>query len=1071
MMRRLRAHAEAVLRETSAFVNDDELPKQFKYDRLSIETSQPHDECIQGTIIAQMKAGKSLFANCFFLDGPNVVPSGVLPETSVAVKIDYFQCGPVGRDEVFLFTGQAPPRDSPLSEQRAKAKASGAAAVKAALSLLNTTHRDDHAQAPAHTVRAVNPFGYMPMCVSWRDTPGPNEALKPHIKKQTMDALRTSDFALFVMDATNFGTTDDAELLMDFQNTAPEVLENIAQRGAFIINKIDKYDGDPEELRHRVKTMVEKCLTIEGEKSYTVPLDRILFVSALEAFLGCAVRRKAEVCVTTLGKLMYGKSVPANFTPLLVDPADLLTSSGHGHVFKFLESSLALECPQSLLLHRSTRLINQMEKLLGTLVTKIAVLSMSRETLRDKSRQMRSTLLSMNTALKALSPEIERHENAGMAMIKDFVDRCSVALNKKASTYPTTNQSMSTHADAVKSAEKIATTIAAQMTSDILHEKNQFILKQRQQNCVLVAAISSKVSTLMAPLASLLGMPVSAICQSVDPTIDVGVTTPSVDVGTLTASIASSTSTSYSNTTAYRSVTTMVSVPVRQQVRHSRSRRCGSDDVWYEWETTYENQPQTSQVPYTVPVANTTSTYAVNSQALAQGVKAAMLKELSSIAASLTASVDNANNQIKQKVFNIAVGNVQRLAKQVETAASKSDSETGDVEVRRAKLEALQTAIKRELDGVDGLRSEAMLALKAMRARTAQTIPVKAQSCRVTVAVEEDEATPLCHSATLPPATLGIEGTVDVGKTTVVNVFLGAPVAPFSALPNTAGITRFVHSANMAPNQIKVSLGVTVTHALSDSLTGEGKLTDVATARITIEAFNDDLRSQPKKAVNVTSVVRMNSQPMQESFLGASVSASVVDFPGRNDAMVRSAALVDAIHACEKALTCTAYVVDATRVERSADEDGLRHCLRRCLAMCIAANTILPLVVVVNKIDAVEGHELRAEVLRRVYAFVMSVLRPLVPAARKPEEFFPATQVVMLSARRIAVSDAYRAGAMTNQLWRSLEVDAFGLQCRITTNPAEESSVMASTVAEYSREGAEQRRELFAAVQRCLPRS
>jgi len=87
------------------------------------------------------------------------------------------------------------------------------------------------------------------------DTPGPNNALNANHKEYTFKFINDSKLKpliIYVMNATQFGIEDDHSLLNSISKAMNEGGQNSKDRFIFLLNKIDQFDPDKEDIEYLV---------------------------------------------------------------------------------------------------------------------------------------------------------------------------------------------------------------------------------------------------------------------------------------------------------------------------------------------------------------------------------------------------------------------------------------------------------------------------------------------------------------------------------------------------------------------------------------------------------------------------------------------------------------------------------------------------------------------------------------------------------------------------------------------------------------------------------------------------
>lgn len=191
----------------------------------------------QVAVIAAMKAGKSTFINA--LIGADVLASEAEACTVCRTAIKPIELGEIPqlweyregqRQPEKVAEGEAGQIRQKFLERTHEIRKSG--------NQDNTTHFE-----LAHPIEAINGLSSL-AGFTLVDTPGPNEFASATfntvaLKQTTLEALRTCDAILFILDYTSFRDDINAELLLDLIEQRREFLANNTGKIYFILNKID----------------------------------------------------------------------------------------------------------------------------------------------------------------------------------------------------------------------------------------------------------------------------------------------------------------------------------------------------------------------------------------------------------------------------------------------------------------------------------------------------------------------------------------------------------------------------------------------------------------------------------------------------------------------------------------------------------------------------------------------------------------------------------------------------------------------------------------------------------------
>lgn len=238
----------------------------------------------QVAVIAAMKAGKSTFVNG--LIGADVLASEV---ESCTV------CRTVVRP---IELGQTPQLWEYREGQRKPEKVAEGEVGEIRQKFLDRTHeirttgnRDNTTHFElAHPIEAINGLSSL-AGFTLVDTPGPNEFASASfntaaLKQTTLEALRTCDAILFILDYTSFRDDINAELLLDLIEQRREFLANNTGKIYFILNKVDR----KAERDRPIAEVVENLRKVLIE--FGIPQPVIYPTSAWQGLLSKLIQNK-----------------------------------------------------------------------------------------------------------------------------------------------------------------------------------------------------------------------------------------------------------------------------------------------------------------------------------------------------------------------------------------------------------------------------------------------------------------------------------------------------------------------------------------------------------------------------------------------------------------------------------------------------------------------------------------------------------------------------------------------------------------------------------------------------------
>ncbi|MFB2971366.1 dynamin family protein [Aerosakkonema sp. BLCC-F183] len=238
----------------------------------------------QVAVIAAMKAGKSTFINA-------LIGADVLASESEACTV----CRTIVKP---IELGQTPQLWEYREGQRKPEKVAEGEAGEIRQKFLDRTHeirttgnRDNTTHFElAHPIEAINGLSSL-AGFTLVDTPGPNEFASASfntaaLKQTTLEALRTCDAILFILDYTSFRDDINAELLLDLIEQRREFLANNTGKIYFILNKVDR----KAERDRPIAEVVENLRKVLIEFGITEPV--IYPTSAWQGLLAKLIQKK-----------------------------------------------------------------------------------------------------------------------------------------------------------------------------------------------------------------------------------------------------------------------------------------------------------------------------------------------------------------------------------------------------------------------------------------------------------------------------------------------------------------------------------------------------------------------------------------------------------------------------------------------------------------------------------------------------------------------------------------------------------------------------------------------------------
>ncbi|BAY85782.1 hypothetical protein NIES267_52830 [Calothrix parasitica NIES-267] len=231
----------------------------------------------QVAVIAAMKAGKSTFLNA-------LIGADVLASESEACTVCRTDICPIDAEQI--------PRLLEYQEGKRKSIVLvEGEAEKIRQAFLERTRKIRETNNPENTIRfeleyPIEAISKIPSLAGFRliDTPGPNEweseSFNTTALKQTaLEALRTCDAILFILDYTSFKDNTNSELLKDLIEQRSELLKQDRGKIYFILNKVDRKSVKDRDIPDVIKDLRKYLI------SFGIPEPIIYPVSASQGLL------------------------------------------------------------------------------------------------------------------------------------------------------------------------------------------------------------------------------------------------------------------------------------------------------------------------------------------------------------------------------------------------------------------------------------------------------------------------------------------------------------------------------------------------------------------------------------------------------------------------------------------------------------------------------------------------------------------------------------------------------------------------------------------------------------------
>jgi GTPase Era involved in 16S rRNA processing len=231
----------------------------------------------QVAVIAAMKAGKSTFINA-------LIGADVLASESEACTVCRTDICPINVEQNPRLLEYQEGKRKPIVLVEGEAE-------KIRQAFLERTRKIRETNNPDNTVRfeleyPIEAINKVPSLAGFRliDTPGPNEweseSFNTTALKQTaLEALRTCDAILFILDYTSFKDNTNSELLKDLIEQRSEFLKQDAGKIYFILNKVDRKSEKDRQIADVIKDLRKTLI------GFGIPEPIVYPVSALQGLL------------------------------------------------------------------------------------------------------------------------------------------------------------------------------------------------------------------------------------------------------------------------------------------------------------------------------------------------------------------------------------------------------------------------------------------------------------------------------------------------------------------------------------------------------------------------------------------------------------------------------------------------------------------------------------------------------------------------------------------------------------------------------------------------------------------
>jgi len=238
----------------------------------------------QVAVIAAMKAGKSTFLNA-------IIGADVLASESEACTVCRTDIHPIEAGKTPRLLEYQEGKRQPVLVAEGEAGELRQKFLKRTHEIRVTANRDnttrfklEHPIEAIHTLSSLAGFTLV-------DTPGPNEWESANfntlaLKQTALEALRTCNAILFILDYTSFKDNTNAELFQDLIEQRSDFLAQSKEKIYFILNKVDRKS---EKDRPITSVIEDLRVTLVG---FGIPEPIIYPVSAWQGLLAKLIENK-----------------------------------------------------------------------------------------------------------------------------------------------------------------------------------------------------------------------------------------------------------------------------------------------------------------------------------------------------------------------------------------------------------------------------------------------------------------------------------------------------------------------------------------------------------------------------------------------------------------------------------------------------------------------------------------------------------------------------------------------------------------------------------------------------------
>ncbi|MBF2015252.1 MAG: dynamin family protein [Rivularia sp. T60_A2020_040] len=239
----------------------------------------------QVAVIAAMKAGKSTFINA-------LIGADILASESEACTVCRTDICPIDAEQTPRLLEYQQGKRKPIVLVEGEAE-------KIRQVFLERTRQIRETNNPDNTIRfelqyPIEAISKVPYLAGFRlvDTPGPNEwesdSFNTTALKQTaLEALRTCDAILFILDYTSFKDNTNSELLKDLIEQRSEFLKNDTGKIYFILNKVDRKSEKDRPIPNVIEDLRKTLI------GFGIPEPIIYPVSAWQGLLARLINNES----------------------------------------------------------------------------------------------------------------------------------------------------------------------------------------------------------------------------------------------------------------------------------------------------------------------------------------------------------------------------------------------------------------------------------------------------------------------------------------------------------------------------------------------------------------------------------------------------------------------------------------------------------------------------------------------------------------------------------------------------------------------------------------------------------